>query len=63
MMTCEGRMPNNCDMQAIHFVDIDATWGDIPTWVQVVPMCDSCTSSAHRGGYVHSTPIKEWISA
>ena len=57
MMTCEGRMPGFCYMQAMYLVDGGATWGDIPTWVTVVPMCDSCTSNAHRGGYVHSTII------
>ena len=54
---CEGMMPYECDMQAIFLVDSSETWDDVPTWLETVPMCDSCASNAHRGGFVNAKPI------
>ena len=57
IVKCEGMMPYECDMQAIFLVDSSETWDDVPTWLETVPMCDSCASNAHRGGFVNAKPI------
>jgi hypothetical protein len=60
LIPCAGQVPEDgCpnDQMATYLVDADAEFGMEPTWITVIPQCDSCASNAHRGGFPHAKPI------